>query len=80
MSISQDEETITLDEAKSFIADYWVHRNKGTWHDIRSASIIFARSLSLIGDGEGGFPSAFARGGPARARSMKPREVSVRPT
>ena len=47
--------------------DIRVHRNKGTWRDIRSASIIFARSLVLIGDSEGGFPSAFALKGPACA-------------
>ena len=40
--------------------------------------MIFARSLLLIDDGAGGFPSAFALNGSARA--MKPREVSVRPT
>ena len=57
-----------------------VHRNKGTWRDMRSASIVFVRSLLLIGGNAGGFPSAFALNGPACARSMKPREVSVRPT
>ena len=43
-------------------------------------SIIFARGLSLTDDSTGGFPSAFALNGPACARSMKPREVLVRPT
>ena len=44
------------------------HRNKGTWRDMRSALISFARSLSLTGDGAGGFPSAFALNGSACAR------------
>ncbi len=35
---------------------------------MRSALISFARSLSLTGDGAGGFPSAFALNGPACAR------------
>ena len=35
---------------------------------MRSASIIFARSLLLTGDGAGGIPSAFALNGPACAR------------
>ena len=47
----------------------WVRRNKGTWHDTRSASVVFARSLLLTGDGAGGFPSAFALSGPACARN-----------
>ena len=46
----------------------WVHRNKGTWHDTRSASVVFARSLLLVGDSAGGFPSAFAFSNPACAR------------
>ena len=56
--------------------------NKGTWRDIESASIIFARGLGLLltGDSAGGFPSAFGLNDPACARSIKPREVSVRPT
>ena len=40
--------------------ELWVHRNKGTWRDIRPALIIFAHNLLLIGDSAGGFPSAFA--------------------
>ena len=35
---------------------------------MRSALISFVRSLSLTGDGAGGFPSAFALNGPACAR------------
>ena len=35
---------------------------------MRSASIIFARSLLLIGDSAGGFPSTFALNGSACAR------------
>ena len=35
---------------------------------MRSASIIFARSLSLTGDSAGGFPSAFALNGSAWAQ------------
>ena len=35
---------------------------------MRSASIVFARSLLLIGDGAGGFPSAFALNGSACVR------------
>ena len=46
----------------------WVHRNKGTWRDMRSASVVFARNLLLIGDGAGGFPSAFALNGSACVR------------
>ena len=57
-----------------------VHRNKGTWRDMRSALIIFARGLLLTGDSAGGFPSAFAFNGPACARSIQPREISFRPT
>ena len=64
----------------SLSALIWLHRNKGTWRDIRLALIIFARSQLLIGDSAGGFLSALALNGPACARSMKPREVSVRPT
>ena len=59
---------------------FWVHRNKGTWRDMRSALISFVRSLSRTGDGADGFLSAFALNGPAYARSLKPKEVSVRPT
>ena len=51
---------------------HWVHHNKGTWRDMRSASIVFARSLLLTDDSAGGFPSTFALNGPACARSMKP--------
>ena len=46
---------------------------------IRSALIIFARCLLLIGGGAGGFPSTLAINGLARARSMKPREISAGP-
>ena len=45
-----------------------VHRNKGTWRDMRSASVVFARNLLLIGDGAGGFLSAFALNGSACVR------------
>ena len=47
---------------------FWVHRNKGTWRDMRSALISFAHSLSLSGDGADGFPPAFALNGSAWAR------------
>ncbi len=55
-------------EAKQIFVAHWVHRNKGTWRDMRSASIVFARSLLLIGDSAGGCPSTFALNGPACAR------------
>ena len=51
-----------------FCRVYWVHRNKGTWRDMRSASIIFVRSLLLTGDSTGGFPATFALSGSACAR------------
>ena len=35
---------------------------------MRSVSLVFSRNLSLIGDNAGGFPSAFALNGSARAR------------
>ena len=44
------------------------HRNKGTWRDMRSVLIVFARSLLLTGDCAGGFPSAFALNGSVCAR------------
>ena len=56
-----------------------IHRNNGTWRDIGSALIIFAHCLLLTGDSADGFPPTLALNGPARARSMKPREVSAGP-
>ena len=42
---------------------------------MRSALIIFARGLLLIGDGAGGFPFAFSLNGPACALNETKRSL-----